>query len=114
MGRGRGGRTKEDEDELRHAKRGYNEAKSVGNREEEARWANTIGDIYKRRGEYVQALTWLQIDYDISVKYLPQRQVLPSCQSLGEIYLRLDRLSEALVYQVTPHSPLPQLSYSHR
>ncbi|GJM87059.1 hypothetical protein PR202_ga02977 [Eleusine coracana subsp. coracana] len=99
MGRG-GGRTKKDEeDELRHAKRGYNEAKSVGNREEEARWANTIGDIHKRRGEYVEALKWLRIDYDISVKYLPQRQVLPSCQSLGEVYLRLDRLSEALTYQ---------------
>ncbi|KAK3155468.1 hypothetical protein QOZ80_2BG0203640 [Eleusine coracana subsp. coracana] len=99
MGRGGGQTKREEEDELRHAKRGYNEAKSVGNREEEARWANTIGDIHKRRGEYVEALKWLRIDYDISVKYLPQRQVLPSCQSLGEVYLRLNRFSEALTYQ---------------
>jgi tetratricopeptide (TPR) repeat protein len=110
MGRRGGfGRTKTEEvDELRTAKRGFNEARTEGNREEEARWANVIGDVHKRRGEYVEALKWLRIDYELSIKYLPQRQLLASCQSLGEVYLRLGRFSEALTYQVTPHSPLPQ------
>ncbi|XP_062220506.1 protein TONSOKU-like [Phragmites australis] len=100
MGRGGGGRLKkEEEEELRAAKRGYKEALSEGNREEEARWANVIGDIHKRRGEYVEALRWLRTDYEVSVKYLPQRHLLPSCQSLGEVYLRLGRFSEALTYQ---------------
>jgi hypothetical protein len=105
MARGGGGRSKkEDEEELRGAKRGYKEASAEGNREEEARWANVIGDIYKRRCEYVEALRWLRADYEVSVKHLPQRHLLPSCQSLGEVYLRLGRFSEALTYQVTTHS----------
>jgi hypothetical protein len=110
MGRRGGfGRTKTEEvDELRTAKRGFNEARTEGNREEEARWANVIGDVHKRRGEYVEALKWLRIDYEVSVKYLPQRQLLASCQSLGEVYLRLGRFSEALTYQVTPRSTLLQ------
>ncbi|XP_035823345.1 protein TONSOKU isoform X4 [Zea mays] len=100
MARGGGGRSKkEDEEELRGAKRGYKEASAEGNREEEARWANVIGDIYKRRCEYVEALRWLRADYEVSVKHLPQRHLLPSCQSLGEVYLRLGRFSEALTYQ---------------
>ncbi|KAL6635242.1 hypothetical protein ACP70R_027913 [Stipagrostis hirtigluma subsp. patula] len=99
MGRGGGRPRKEEEEELRGAKRGFKEATSEGNREEEARWANVIGDIHKRRGEYVEALRWLRIDYEVSVKYLPQRHLLPSCQSLGEVYLRLGRFSEALTYQ---------------
>ncbi|KAF2947279.1 protein TONSOKU [Oryza sativa Japonica Group] len=100
MGRGGGGRwTKEEEEELKAAKRGYREAVAEGNREEEARWANVIGDIHKRRGEYVEALRWLRIDYKVSVKYLPQRHLLPSCQSLGEVHLRLGNFSEALTYQ---------------
>ncbi|XP_074592225.1 protein TONSOKU [Curcuma longa] len=90
---------KGEEEELREAKRGYKEAARVGNREEEARWANEIGDIYKRRGEYIEALRWLRIDYEISSKHLPQKQLLPTCQSIGEVYLRLNRLKEALVYQ---------------
>lgn len=95
MGRG-------EEEELRAAKRGFREAEREGNHEEEARWANVVGDILKRRGEYVEALRWLRIDYEVSVKHLPQKQLLPTCQSLGEVYLRLDRFKEALVYQVPP------------
>ncbi|KQK02062.1 protein TONSOKU isoform X2 [Brachypodium distachyon] len=100
MGRGGSGRSKrEEEEEFKGAKRGYREAASEGNREEEARWANVIGDIHKRRGEYVEALRWLRIDYDISVKHLPQRHQLESCQSLGEVHLRLGHFPEALTYQ---------------
>ncbi|RRT60262.1 hypothetical protein B296_00045112 [Ensete ventricosum] len=95
MGRG-------EEEELRAARRGYKEAARVGNHEEKARWANELGDIHKRRGEYVEALRWLRVDYEISSKHLPQKQLLPTCQSIGEVYLRLNRLKEALVYQVSP------------
>jgi hypothetical protein len=108
MGRGGGGgggrSKKEEEEEMRGAKRAFKEAQAEGCREEEARWANVIGDIHKRRGEYVEALRWLRIDYEVSVKYLPQRHLLPSCQSLGEVHLRLGHFSEALTYQVTSHS----------
>lgn len=82
------------------AKRGFKEAEAVGNRQEEARWANMIGDILKHRGEYVQALKWLRKDYDISVRFLPHRQLLATCQSLGELYLRLHQYEDALQYQV--------------
>ncbi|KAK1620651.1 hypothetical protein QYE76_026168 [Lolium multiflorum] len=99
MARGGGGRAREEEEELKGAKRGYREALSEGNREEEARWANVIGDIHKRRGEYVEALRWLRIDYEVTVKHLPQRHLIESCQSLGEVYLRLARFSDALTYQ---------------
>ncbi|KAJ8504389.1 hypothetical protein OPV22_005275 [Ensete ventricosum] len=92
MGRG-------EEEELRAARRGHKEAARVGNHEEKARWANELGDIHKRRGEYVEALRWLRVDYEISSKHLPQKQLLPTCQSIGEVYLRLNRLKEALVYQ---------------
>ncbi|KAI4982503.1 hypothetical protein ZWY2020_022995 [Hordeum vulgare] len=98
MGRG-GGRAREEEEELKGAKRGYREAESEGNREEEARWANVIGDIHKRRGEYVEALRWLRIDYEVSLKHLPQRHLLESCQSLGEVHLRLGHYPQALTYQ---------------
>jgi tetratricopeptide (TPR) repeat protein len=103
MARGGGGRAREEEEELKGARRGYREASSEGNREEEARWANVIGDIHKRRGEYVEALRWLRIDYEVTVKHLPQRHLIESCQSLGEAYLRLGRFSEALTYQVRHH-----------
>lgn len=83
------------------AKRSYRKATEVGNRGEEARWANNVGDILKNDGEYVEALKWFRIDYDISVKYLPGKDLLPTCQSLGEIYLRLEDFEEALNYQVT-------------
>ncbi|PIA41850.1 hypothetical protein AQUCO_02200346v1 [Aquilegia coerulea] len=85
--------------QLSTAKRAYKEAASVGNVQEEARWANVIGDILKNRGEYIEALKWLRIDYDVSVNHLPEKQVLPTCQSLGEVYLRLQNFEEALIYQ---------------
>lgn len=85
--------------QLRDAKRGYREAESEGNRAEEARWANVIGDILKNRGEYVEALKWLRKDYDVSTKYLPEKQILPTCQTLGELYLRLQDFKHALTYQ---------------
>lgn len=89
-----------EEEELKAAKRGYRDAEREGNHEEEARWANVIGDILKRRGEYVEALRWLRVDYEVSIKHLPQKQLLPTCQSLGEVYLRLDQFKEALIFQV--------------
>ncbi|KAK8971087.1 Protein TONSOKU [Platanthera guangdongensis] len=88
-----------EEDEIKVAKIGYKDAVQNGNHEEEARWANLLGDLLKRRGEYVEALRWLRIDYEVSAKYLPQKQLLATCQSLGEVYLRLERFKEALLYQ---------------
>ncbi|CAN6439022.1 unnamed protein product [Victoria cruziana] len=85
--------------ELKSAKNAYKEAVATGNRREEARWANVMGDILRRRGEYVEALRWLKIDYDVSIKYLPEKHLLPTCQSLGEVYLRLERFKDALAYQ---------------
>ncbi|KAL2521328.1 Protein TONSOKU [Forsythia ovata] len=85
--------------QLSAAKSAYKSAAEVGNRQEEARWANVIGDILKNRGEYVEALRWLRVDYDVSVKHLPEKQLLPTCQSLGEVYLRLQHYRDALIYQ---------------
>ncbi|XP_025985410.1 protein TONSOKU-like isoform X3 [Glycine soja] len=85
--------------DLKSAKAAYRNAKAEGNHREEARWANVIGDILKNRGEYVQALKWLRIDYEISLKHLPEKHLLPTCQSLGEMYLRLEHFSDALIYQ---------------
>nr|XP_016454753.1 PREDICTED: protein TONSOKU-like isoform X1 [Nicotiana tabacum] len=81
------------------AKRAYKSAKEEGNHSEEAKWANVIGDILKNRGEYIEALRWLRIDYEISLKYLPEKQLLPSCQSLGEVYLRIQDYKHALTFQ---------------
>ena len=89
-----------DELQISMAKRAYRKAKEEGNRQEEARWANVIGDILKNRGEYVEALKWFRIDYNVSNKYLPEKQLLPTCQSLGEVYLRLEHYKDALIYQV--------------
>ncbi|XP_058073084.1 protein TONSOKU isoform X2 [Magnolia sinica] len=88
-----------DDLQLKSAKISYKEASFNGNRQEEARWANVIGDILKQRGEYIEALRWLRIDYEISIKHLPEKHLLPTCQSLGEVYLRLQRFEEALIYQ---------------
>ncbi|CAN8269073.1 unnamed protein product [Cochlearia groenlandica] len=85
--------------DLAAAKRAYKKATEVGNRGEAARWANNVGVILKNDGEYVEALRWFRIDYDISVKYLPGKDLLPTCQSLGEIYLLLEDFEEALSYQ---------------
>ncbi|CAA7053050.1 unnamed protein product [Microthlaspi erraticum] len=81
------------------AKKAYRKALEEGDRREEARWANNIGNLLKNDGEYVKALKWFRIDYDISVKHLPGKDLLPTCQSLGEIYLRLEEFEEALIYQ---------------
>ncbi|KAL6523140.1 hypothetical protein OROHE_016435 [Orobanche hederae] len=85
--------------QLSAAKRAHKAAAEEGNRQEEARWANVVGDIHKNRGEYVQALRWLRKDYDVSVKYLPDKQLLATCQSLGELYFRLHEYNNALIYQ---------------
>ncbi|XP_076941342.1 protein TONSOKU-like [Bidens hawaiensis] len=90
---------KKDEGQLIAAKRAYKKASSEGNRQEEARWANVIGDIFKKRGEYVHALKWLRLDYEVSIKHLPEKHLLPTCQSLGEVYLRLHHFQDALIYQ---------------
>ncbi|KAL4562394.1 hypothetical protein LXL04_034596 [Taraxacum kok-saghyz] len=90
---------KEDSAQLSTAKRAYRNASEEGNRQEEARWANVIGDIFKNRGEYVEALRWFRLDYEVSVKYLPDKQLLPTCQALGEVYLRLQHFKDALIYQ---------------
>lgn len=88
-------------DDLSDAKKAYRTAVDAGHRDEEAKWANVIGDIHKSRGEYVEALKWLRIDYDISIKHLHDKQLLPTCQTLGELYLRLLHYKDALVYQVS-------------
>lgn len=87
-------------DDLIEAKREYRTATQDGNRAEQAKWANVIGDIHKNKGEYVEALKWLRIDYDVSTKFLKEKQLLPTCQTLGELYLRLLHYTDALVYQV--------------
>lgn len=89
-----------DEAQFKAAKRAYQSARDEGNRQEEARWANVIGDMLKSRGEYVEALKWLRIDYDVTTKHLPEKHLLPTCQSLGEMYLRLEFFEDALLYQV--------------
>ncbi|KAM6563543.1 hypothetical protein CsatB_023541 [Cannabis sativa] len=88
-----------DESQLRAAKRSYQSAKLEGNHQEEAKWANVVGHILKDRGEYVEALKWFRFDYDISIKFLNQRQCLASCQSLGEVHLLLKQFKDALFFQ---------------
>lgn len=90
-----------EEAKLSEAKTSYRRATETGNHEEEARWANVIGNMLKDRGEYLQALKWFNIDYDLSTKYLSPKHCLATCQSLGEVYLRLERFEDALVYQVS-------------
>ncbi|KAL2241219.1 UNVERIFIED_CONTAM: Protein TONSOKU [Sesamum indicum] len=85
--------------QLKAAKRAYDAAVDEGNRQEEARWANVMGHILKNRGEYVEALRWLRKDYEVSLRYLPDKQLLATCQSLGELYLRLLQYNDALIYQ---------------
>ncbi|KAH0465794.1 hypothetical protein IEQ34_005897 [Dendrobium chrysotoxum] len=92
-----------EDEQIRVAKLGYKEAVQDGNHEEEARWGNVIDDLLKRRREYVEGLRWRQIDYEVMAKYLPQKQLLATCQLLGEVYLRLQCFKEALHYQVHPY-----------
>ncbi|PKU74159.1 Protein TONSOKU [Dendrobium catenatum] len=67
-----------EDEHIRVVKLGYKEAVIDGNHEEEATWANMIGDLLKRR-EYVEGLRWIQIDYKVLAKYLPQKQLLATC-----------------------------------
>ncbi|MQM10589.1 hypothetical protein Taro_043482 [Colocasia esculenta] len=68
---------REEDVQLKAAKRGCWEAESEadGNHEEEAQWANVIGDIFKRRGEYVEALRWLHHDYEVFTQQQRHLQV---------------------------------------
>ena len=91
-----------DNSKLSVAKRSFRSTKAEGNHQEEAKWANVIGHILKDRGEYVEALKWLRLDYDISFKFLTQRHCFASCQSLGEVHYLLKNFKDALSYQVTP------------
>lgn len=86
--------------ELTSAKKAYKSAKELGNRKEEARWANVIGDILKNKGEYCEALRWIRIDYQISSDCLLLKDRLPACQSMGELHLRLGDYVNALHFQV--------------
>lgn len=99
------------EQELQHAKQAYKAATEVGNRKEEARWANIIGNIFKNRGEYVKALEWIRKDYEVSERFLPEKDILPTCNTLGELHLRLQNFKEALHYQVKKllYFPLDEL-----
>ena len=91
--------------EAEAARAGYKEAVERGDRDEQARWANQVGHICKEMGQYVEALKWFRKDYEISTKRrdvdasLPAN-LMPTCQSMGEIYFRLNDFEQALVYQV--------------
>lgn len=89
---------------LEVAKAGYKEAVDRGDRDEQARWANQVGHACKERGQYVEALKWFRKDYEISTKRMcvnasPPGNLMPTCQSIGEIYLRLNDFEQALIYQ---------------
>ncbi|KAI3525959.1 hypothetical protein L1887_05098 [Cichorium endivia] len=45
----------------------------------------------------VEALRWFRLDYEVSI-YLLEKQLLPTCESLGEVYL-LQHFKDALLYQ---------------
>ncbi|CAI9117219.1 OLC1v1018568C1 [Oldenlandia corymbosa var. corymbosa] len=88
------------ETELRRAERAYQAATESGNRKAEVRWANVIANIYmNNRGAYLDALKWIKKDYDISQEFLPEKDILPACNTLGELHLRLRNFSQALYYQ---------------
>ncbi|XP_024026928.1 protein TONSOKU [Morus notabilis] len=89
----------DDPKRISEAKRWYKAAKEVGNREEEAKWANVIGNLLKKKGEYVEALKWLRIDCEISFERLSPNHCFPSCQSIGEVFLLLKDFQNALFYQ---------------
>ncbi|KAL3680655.1 hypothetical protein R1sor_023611 [Riccia sorocarpa] len=80
----------------------YKNAKNTGDEEDEAKWANNIGHLYKERGEYKLALHWFTKDYNISIKLHPSDPVklMPTCQSIGEAHLRLIDLENALTWQI--------------
>ncbi|KAJ8769118.1 hypothetical protein K2173_000893 [Erythroxylum novogranatense] len=70
--------------QLSAAKVSYKNVWLEGNRQEEAWWANVIEDILKNRGEYMEALRWLQIDYE----YIDVHN------NIGMLELDLDNLEE--------------------
>ncbi|KAL2621571.1 hypothetical protein R1flu_001776 [Riccia fluitans] len=80
----------------------YRNARNAGDEEDEAKWANNIGHLYKERGEYKHALQWFTKDYKISMKLYSSDPVklMPTCQSIGEAYLRLLDLENALIWQI--------------
>ena len=87
---------------LKEAEECYRRAKVSGDRQEEARWANTIGHSLKNKGHYLKALHWFHIDYQLCKNYMASKHhYFPAIQSIGDIYLRLQRFKEALVYQVS-------------
>ncbi|CAN1793723.1 Luminal-binding protein 5, partial [Linum perenne] len=49
--------------------------------------------------EESSALRWLRKDYDLAIRHLPEKDLLATCQSIGELYLRLEIFSDALAYQ---------------
>nr|XP_043623529.1 protein TONSOKU-like [Erigeron canadensis] len=92
---------RDDAKQLTNMKRSYHKALKKGRRLEQARWANMIGGIYMNaKGDYDEALKWFQIDYNLCADhYFSQKELLPTYQSLGEVYLRLSRFSDAILYQ---------------
>ncbi|KAJ1413219.1 hypothetical protein SESBI_19764 [Sesbania bispinosa] len=85
--------------ELKDAEVAYRSAENEGNHQEEARWANVIDDKLKNRGEYVEALKWLRVDYEVSLKHLLEKHMLHTYQSLSEMYLCLEEFTEELMYR---------------
>ncbi|OAE34095.1 hypothetical protein AXG93_2891s1190 [Marchantia polymorpha subsp. ruderalis] len=79
----------------------YRNARNAGDQEDEAKWANNIGHMYKERGEYKLALEWFLKDYTISMKIHASDPVklMPTCQSIGEAHLRLLDFEKALQWQ---------------
>ncbi|CAI9109018.1 OLC1v1008748C1 [Oldenlandia corymbosa var. corymbosa] len=50
-------------------------------------------------GNTVKALDWIQKDYEVSERFLPDKDLFPTCNTLGELHLRLENFKEALYYQ---------------
>ena len=88
----------QDNSKLNAAKQSFRCAKVEGNRQEEAKWVNVIRHILKDKGEYMEALKWLQLNYDISFKFLTQRHCFASCQSLNEVHYLVKNFKDALSY----------------
>ena len=86
--------------EMTRARNAYDKARSKRNKEEEARWANVIGNILVRRGESIPALAWFLHDHSVSKNYLSNKHLIPSCQSLAQIYIARNHFEHALDLQV--------------
>ncbi|KAG6552577.1 hypothetical protein Mapa_005776 [Marchantia paleacea] len=96
------GKAKKDSVLLEGMLASYRNARNAGDQEDEAKWANNIGHMYKERGEYKLALEWFLKDYTISMKIHASDPVklMPTCQSIGEAHLRLLDFGKALQWQV--------------